>query len=167
MHEVGHNWFYGALGFNERKYPYLDEGINTFSEFRYMNTKYPQLKLYNFLWNNVKLGRILNLDDFPSPSFKYNSFLLAARSNTDQPLNLSSEKYSAMNYGLVVYDKSALAFNYLMQYLGEENFNSVMQDFFQQWKFRHPGPEDLQQAFVTSCKEDLSWFFDDLLTQRN
>jgi hypothetical protein len=164
MHEVGHNWFYGMLGFNERKYPYLDEGINSFSEFRYMKTKHPDLKLYNLILNNEQLARILNLDDFPLSSYYYYSYLMSARSNRDQPMNLRSDEYSGMNYGMVVYHKSALAFNYLLQYLGEEKFDRIMQEFFQQWQFRHPGPGDLQQAFVRNCKEDLSWFFEDVLT---
>ncbi|MES2680377.1 MAG: M1 family metallopeptidase, partial [Bacteroidota bacterium] len=33
-HEVGHNWFYGILGSNERDYPAMDEGINSFYEMR-------------------------------------------------------------------------------------------------------------------------------------
>ncbi|NJK97378.1 MAG: M1 family metallopeptidase [Bacteroidales bacterium] len=31
-HEVGHNWLYGILAFNERDFPYLDEGLNTYYE---------------------------------------------------------------------------------------------------------------------------------------
>lgn len=164
MHEVGHNWFYGILGFNERKYPYLDEGLNSFSEFRYMNAKHPDMKLYSLFLNNKELSRTLNLDDFPLSSYYYYTYLLSARSNRDQPLNLNSEKYTSMNYGTVVYHKSALAFSYLLKYLGEEKFNSIMQEFFQKWQFKHPGPEDLQQAFVKNCREDLSWFFKDVLT---
>ena len=29
-HEVGHNWFYAILATNERRYPWMDEGINTY-----------------------------------------------------------------------------------------------------------------------------------------
>ncbi len=46
------------LGFNERRYPYLDEGFNTFSEFRYMRTKYPDLKLYRFLFDHAACGQM-------------------------------------------------------------------------------------------------------------
>ncbi|GAI05827.1 unnamed protein product, partial [marine sediment metagenome] len=46
MHEVGHNWFYGVLGTNERRYPWMDEGINSFYELGYTRTKYPDMKLY-------------------------------------------------------------------------------------------------------------------------
>jgi hypothetical protein len=29
-HEFGHNWFPMIVGSNERKYPWMDEGFNTF-----------------------------------------------------------------------------------------------------------------------------------------
>jgi hypothetical protein len=163
MHEVGHNWFYGILGFNERRYPYLDEGINSFSEFRYLHTKYPGLKLYKMFLNNESLARKLNIHKQLHGYYYEYSFLLSARNNLDQPLNLPSGDYSTMNYGLVVYDKAALSFSYLMEYLGEEKFNQIMQQFYQKWQFKHPGPEELEQAFRLGCKEDLTWFFNDLL----
>ena len=43
MHEVGHNWFYGILGTNERDHAWMDEGINSYNEQRYMITKYPKV----------------------------------------------------------------------------------------------------------------------------
>ena len=46
MHEVGHNWFYGMLGSNERSHPWMDEGLNTHNELRYMRTKYPGFNIY-------------------------------------------------------------------------------------------------------------------------
>lgn len=50
-HEVGHNWFYGILGSNEREHGWMDEGMNTFYENRYMATYYEpanQLGIPNF-----------------------------------------------------------------------------------------------------------------------
>ncbi len=35
-HEVGHNWFYGILGSNERRHPWMDEGMNTYYDKRYL-----------------------------------------------------------------------------------------------------------------------------------
>ena len=40
-HEVGHNWFYGILGSNERDHPWMDEGMNSFVELLYMRKRYP------------------------------------------------------------------------------------------------------------------------------
>ncbi|MFN3940345.1 MAG: M1 family metallopeptidase, partial [Chitinophagales bacterium] len=39
-HEVGHNWFYGILASNERQHAWMDEGINSFYEDRYIAKYY-------------------------------------------------------------------------------------------------------------------------------
>ena len=35
-HEIGHNWFYGILASNERDHPWMDEGINSYYDSRYL-----------------------------------------------------------------------------------------------------------------------------------
>jgi len=40
-HEICHNWFYSALGSDERRFPYMDESITGEYELRYMNERYP------------------------------------------------------------------------------------------------------------------------------
>ena len=44
-HEVGHNWFYGILGSNERDHAWMDEGMNSFVELRYMRKQYANSKM--------------------------------------------------------------------------------------------------------------------------
>lgn len=166
MHEVGHNWFYGMLGFNERLYPYLDEGFNTFSEFRYMRTKYPKLELYRFLFDHEGAARLMNIHDRLYGSYYYYGFLMSSRIKSDQPMNLTSDGYTLMNYGVIVYFKSALAYNYLLEYIGEDEFNRIMLTFFKEWQFRHPGPDDLRLAFEKGSGKDLSWFFTDLVNTK-
>ena len=34
IHEAGHNWFQGMLATNERRNPWMDEGLNTFYEWK-------------------------------------------------------------------------------------------------------------------------------------
>ncbi|MDP3432936.1 MAG: M1 family metallopeptidase, partial [Bacteroidota bacterium] len=54
-HEIGHTWFYSALGSNERRYPFMDEGITSANEVRYMNERYPDKKLWEVMIRNTKL----------------------------------------------------------------------------------------------------------------
>jgi len=160
MHEVGHNWFYGVLGFNERLYPWLDEGINSFYELRYMNTKYPNTTL----GESIGIGKIKAFGfDMPSKYSYYLTYLFTALRNSDQPINTTSNGFSDLNYGAIVYHKTAYAFNFLYNYLGEKEFDSIMQKFYQKWKFKHPYPSDLQAVFEKETGKDLSWFFNDII----
>ena len=166
MHEVGHNWFYGILGSNERDHPWMDEGLNSFIEHRYMKRKHPNLmvrdvygggKLIKF---GMKWAGIYNLE--------YNKLLqhaysVTARSNTDQPIELKSEALSSLNYGSITYVKTAFVFNYLMEYLGEEKMNLFMLEYFERWKFKHPQPENLEMVAQEVFGDSLKWFFDDVI----
>ncbi len=161
MHEVGHNWFYGILGSNERRNAWMDEGINSFNELRYMKEKYPDKKLSAMLPGGIY--KVLGKNDPALSDQHYLSYIISARKGEDQKLDLSAEEFSNENYGGMVYAKSAVVFNYLFSYLGKEKFDSCMKIYFNQWKFKHPQPKDLEQIFTENCKEDLSWFFNDLL----
>ncbi|NNC82551.1 MAG: M1 family metallopeptidase [Flavobacteriales bacterium] len=163
MHEVGHNWFYGILGSNERDHPWMDEGLNTFSEMRYFNTKYPDNKLYPFQLKKESQAEFLGIEEHPYPYIHQMLYRVQARRNLDLPITSCSEDLVGTNYSAIAYSKTGLSFYYLKVYLGEDTFNSIMQQYFETWKFKHPTPTDLQKLFEDHVDEDLSWFFDDLL----
>lgn len=154
MHEVGHNWFYGILGSNERDHPWMDEGLNSMNENRYIETKYPH--------------KGFSTSDSISSSERYKadyelSYIINARRNKDQRIEELSANYTPSNYGGIVYSKTAIVFDYLMAYLGEDLYDKCMQRYFNEWKFKHPQPEDLQKIFEEETSKDLNWFFDGII----
>src|SRR5690606_12385970 len=159
-HEVGHNWFYGILASNERDHPWMDEGINSFYELRYMRERYPaggfalQLPFLKRIAEEVKDGHHFEKEMM----YRFN-----ARRNLDQPADLHSTDYTMINYGTIVYGKAALAFDQLFAYLGAETFDRGMQRYFDQWKFKHPEPLDLRAILEEESGKDLGWFFGELL----
>ena len=162
-HEVGHNWFYGMLGSNERKNPWMDEGINSFNELRYIKTKYPKASLADMIGIDSLRWNFLKLRNFKQDQSYWFLYALEACSGLDQADNLSAERYTELNYGAIVYSKTALVFNYLMNYMGENDFDLAMKFYFEQWSLKHPKPEDLRKILEFFCHKDLGWFFDGLL----
>jgi len=161
-HEVGHNWFYGILGSNERKNPWMDEGINSFNENRYIETKYPNAKLIDGI-GFEKLGTLLDLDRYLHKEEYYLTYLINARKSLDQPIQLPAGDYTTLNYGGIVYSKTAITFDYLMAYLGTKTMDSAMQVYYETWKYKHPQPRDLRTILEKVSQRDLSWFFDDMI----
>ena len=53
--------------------------------------------------------------------------------------------------------------NYLKNYLSEKVYDNCMHKFFEDWKFKHPYPNDLRKTFEDCSGKDLSWFFDGIL----
>lgn len=150
IHEVGHNWFYGILGSNEREYPWMDESINTYYEER------SQIDLPSKEGSGLNVfGRKINPLDILVAS--------TLRKNTDQPGNLRSELYTDGNYGAIVYGKNPRSFMYLQYYLGDQKFDAMMHAYFDKWKFKHPLSNDFRKHAEQFTGENLNWFFDDLM----
>jgi hypothetical protein len=162
-HEIGHNWFYGALGFNERQFPYLDEGLTSAYTTRYMNEKYPEKKLWEVYVGNKKMAKFLHIDQMPIQRMQELGRLNQARNNLEQPINLPATDYSDINYGVMIYNKADMAFNYLRAYLGDAVFDTSIQEYYRKLIFTHPHPNDLRTVFETNTNKDLNWFFDDLI----
>jgi hypothetical protein len=162
-HETGHMWFYGALGFNERRFPFLDEGITSAFEMEYLKTRHPDVKLWEILAINSQTARILRLKDMPVERIYEIEWLAQARSNKEQSINLPAAEYTETNYYSIIYNKAGLGFNYMKAWLGDSLYLTAMQDFYQTWKFKHPQPNDLRDIFEQHTSRELDWFFDDFL----
>ena len=163
IHEVGHNWFYGILGSNERRYGWMDEGINSFMETLTLENKYKDPKIYDGMFDE-KVGQLLGVDHLPLNYQNEVMYQIAARVGKDQAIDTPSEDFTSMNYGMIMYKKTGLAFNYLRNYLGDEKFKECMHAYFDQWKFKHPQPEDIRNIFEEKSGKNLSWFFDDVIS---
>lgn len=161
VHEVGHNWFYGILGSNERKNPWMDEGINSYYERRYYEEVKSDLDFYDFV---PPLQKILRDKAPKQTEFHHYAHDFVNTRNIDQPANLPAPEYSDLNYASIVYSKTAVSLNYLEKYLGKKLFDEIMQDYFNTWKFKHPQPEDFKTIFKKHTDKNLDWFFEDLLT---
>lgn len=163
VHEVGHNWFYGILGSNERVHGWMDEGMNTLNEVRYIQTKYPD----NQRMSDMVLGGRFHFNDLDHHDMGDISYRMTAVLGEDQPLETHSAKFSSLNYGIIMYQKTGLVFYYLKDYLGEELFGKCMHAYFEEWKFKHPQPEDMKATIERASGKDLSWLFGDLIQTCN
>ncbi len=162
-HEICHNWFYSALGSDERRYPFMDEGITSAYEMRYMSERYPGKKLWEIYFRNRKLVKFLQIDKMPVQRIQEIEWLAQARQNLEQPLNLAAPDYSIINYSSIIYSKAALGFNFLRAYLGDSIFDNTMHEYYFKWRSKHPGPDDLRNIFESRSGKDLSWFFTDFI----
>lgn len=158
-HEVGHNWLYGILGFNERQYPWMDEGINSYYEERYIETRYPG----RLIAPQSGLTRFFDIDHYPYRYLKYFTYLFQERRHQDQPADLPATDFSVLNYGGIVYAKTPLLLYHLAASLEPGVFDSAMQKFYEDWKFKHPQPEDFRKNFETVTHQNLDWLFDQSL----
>jgi len=162
-HEIGHSWFYSALGSNERRYPFMDESLTSTIEVRYMHERYPDKKLWETNVRNLKLAKFFHIDQMPVKQMRELEWLSQARDNLEQAINFPADDYNTLNYSLMIYNKAATGFNYLRAYLADSIYDSCMHDYYRQWKSKHPQPDDLQRIFESNTSKDLSWFFTEFI----
>jgi Peptidase family M1 domain len=159
MHEVGHNWFYGMLGSNERDHGWMDEGFNTYIENRYMKKYYDKID-ENTPKKPKKSGLIADFQNIDQADLVYK---LQAGSRLDQACDTHSNSFSGINYYLGAYGKPGILLHYLEEYLGESLMDKAMHDYFTNWTGKHPLPADLKASFERSTNKNLDWFFKDLI----
>lgn len=147
VHEVGHNWFYGMLASNERDFPWMDEGLNTFYE--------------------QKVIASMPIDSPVSKSlFEVKEDLWyyeLASIHADQPIKQSATQFGNINYGTDIYHKSNLFLQWLEQYMGPKDFEKAMHAYFTNWQLKHPYPDDFKQSMQANTTKDINWWFQDLL----
>ena len=151
-HEVGHNWFYGILATNERQYPWMDEGLNSFYDQKFNQTF--ATKINSRKANNNFITK--KITQYPENNLLQTFIKL----KKDQPINTISEKFSALNYNLIAYTKTTLWLKKMETELGIETFNNIMRAYYEKWKFKHPTPTDFQTVAENVSGKSLGKLFE-------
>jgi hypothetical protein len=138
-HEHGHEWFPMIVGSNERRYPWMDEGFNT-----YINTFAKELR-----WRDTVMIESM-LDNW-----KY-----AVDAGIDVPLMTAADNVPAAALGSVAYRKPAVLLITLRnQIIGPELFDAAFKEYIRNWAFKHPTPGDFFRTIENAAGMDLSWYW--------
>jgi len=140
-HEFGHTWFPMIVGSNERKYPWMDEGFNTFI--------------------NILSTREFNRGEFNSPDYSVDDLAehIFAGGIKD-PLMTAPEVIQPENLTEAAYDKPAMMLYVLRDVvLDSQRFDAAFREYIRRWAFRHPTPWDFFHTMENVSGEDLSWFW--------
>jgi len=140
-HEFGHNWFPMIVGSNERKYPWMDEGFNTF-----INT------MADKDFNNGEYLSKAKVNRQGMARFYYNDSAEAILTTPDvtAPRNLGNVAYGKPGLGLTILRENIL---------GEGRFDSAFSYYVHQWAFKHPTPYDFFHCIENYAGETLDWYW--------
>jgi len=153
-HEVGHNWFMSLLGSNERAHTWMDEGVNTYFQFRYEAEKYRNNSVFgDAIPEEIKK---MPMDEFQETVYRVIEKNVPMASAIDIP----AEKFSGSDeYGIVSYVKTALWMYLLESAIGWDKMELAIHNYADKWKYKHPQPEDMQAAFEEAIGAKLNVFF--------
>ena len=149
VHEVGHNWFYGALATDERIHPWMDEGMNSYYQKRYEKEKYGDR-------SPVKGTPFIHKQPTDEEGLLFETM---SKIEKDQPIETSSTNFTTVNYVLSAYYKTSVWMKKLEEELGRELFDKAMHSYYNDWKFKHPYPEDLKAEFEKKLSKGTDEIF--------
>jgi hypothetical protein len=130
VHEFGHQWFYGLLASNEHRWPFLDEGLNSYAQ---------SVAMREFFGTATASDR---LEVALSSDAVFRAFMLERPH--DLPIALGAAEFpSFQNLGGVVYARTALLFETLANVYGEPQLTAALRDYALRYRFHHPTPDDL------------------------
>ena len=149
-HELAHSWFQHILANNEAKHPWMDEGF----------TEY----ISSLAEKNVSGKTSL----FPHKS-SYDSYYMINKIQLqnptltiEQPLTIHSDRYDYnFTYGASSYSKGAVFLSQLGYIIGKENLSKTIKRYYNEFKFKHPTPNDFKRVAEKVSDLELEWYLND------
>lgn len=142
-HELAHAWFQHLMATNESKHEWMDEGFTSYISSRAMN------QVMETYAENPHTG-------------SYRSYMGLANSGMEQPQTTQADRY-ALNagYGASAYSKGAVFLAQLGYVIGEDNLDKTLKRYYDEWKFKHPTPNDFIRVAEKVSGAELDWYLND------
>ncbi|SOE22434.1 Peptidase family M1 [Spirosomataceae bacterium TFI 002] len=160
IHEFGHQYFQGMLASNEFEETWLDEGFNTYMEWRIMEEYYPnkgsQLDFFGFNMPGKESGR---------------SGYVSMKNPKITAVYRDAWKYPKGTYGTMSYSKTGLWMTTLENLVGRAVMDEIMKTYFERFKFKHPSAKDFTaivneiapQKLGNKHGDNYDWYFEQAL----
>lgn len=139
IHEWMHSWYQMILGSNEALYPWMDEGFTDYATSRVM----AEMR-----------GRV----GFAAEE-SYRSYFNLARSGMEEPASTHADHFNTnFAYGAAAYSKGAVFMVQLGYIVGEKVRDQILLDYYYQWRFKHPNPNDFIRIAEKRSGMELDWY---------
>ena len=143
-HELGHSWFQHILASNESKHPWMDEGFTTYIEDSALN----ELKGDKKEVNPFKVN--------------YAAYYSLVNSGKEQPQTTHGDRYDENRpYSISSYVKGSIFLSQLVYVIGQENLDAALKRYFNDFKFKHPTPNDIKRSAERVSGAELDWYLID------
>jgi hypothetical protein len=147
-HEFGHQYWYGMVATNEFEDAWMDEGINSYSEVKVLDSI---------------LGKRTSNLDFAGATFgerEQQRDGYAAEADMDPIAQKAYDYYSFNSYGGITYGKTACVLLTLEGIIGDDMMAQAMHVYFMKYRFTHPTKEDFLKTIEEVSGKNLRWYFD-------
>ena len=142
-HELAHSWFQFILATNETKHEWMDEGFTTFIS----------TLAENIVLKENKVFPLMN---------SYSGYLALANSGEEQPQATNANRYHFNNaYESTAYNKGAVFLSQLGYIIGTDNLFKTLQAYYNEYKFKHPVPNDIRRIAERVSGIQLRWYLTD------
>ena len=142
-HELAHSWFQHVLATNEMKYEWMDEGFTT-----YIST--------------LAVEEMLNKKSLFPFSSSYDNYFYLVSSGKEEPQQTNANRYIYnMAYEISAYSKGAIFLAQLGYIIGESKLNKTLKSYFEEFKFKHPTPNDFRRVAERISGIQLKWYLTD------
>ena len=143
-HEAAHEWFYGILGSNESDFSWMDEGFASFAETE-------ARAFLSGLPSTNHLGAMLNV-------------LALQEQGLFERINTPADWFETNGaYGVASYSGGEMLVDLLGYVVSDSLRNRFLQEYYRRFKFRHPGPNDVEKVAEDVSGLRLDWFFEQVL----
>ena len=142
-HEMAHSWFQHVLATNETKHEWMDEGFTSFI-------------------STLGTNKVLKVEkDFPHEG-SYNGYFRLAKSGVEQPQSTNANRYHYnFAYESTAYSKGAVFLGQLGYIIGRDNLYKTLQAYYNEFKFKHPVPNDIRRIAERVSGIQLRWYLTD------
>ena len=135
-HEIAHSYFPFYMGIDETRYPFMDEGMTTATE---------------YLLNVANMGKA-KADSF-FRMFRVAGWVQDLSQASDEPI-ITPEATGNSGYG-----KPALGYLALKELLGDARYKKALHTYMDEWHGKHPQPWDYFNTYNRVTGENLDWFW--------